>query len=93
MAKYIKNLMSAYIRAYIRNELSNLLNEEVESINLTCSTPQLIIDAIESLGGEMNEDWDSNGWQCDYWQTFTYGEQKYSISGCAYDGSCYISKK
>lgn len=38
------------------------------------------------------DDLETNGWQVDYWQSFMYMDEKYTLSGSMYYGTYEITK-
>ena len=48
---------------------------------------------LESIGFEDDENFDTNGWQADFWNTFSKDDITLSVSGCMYDGTIKISQK
>ena len=46
---------------------------------------------MEQLGFEELEH-ETNGWDLDYWATFTKGNLTYSVDGSHYYGNCKVEK-
>lgn len=65
-------------------EKSRLDKGEIESIKLIHVYPSI----IEEVFGEASSDFETNGWECDYW----FSNEKYRISGCMYYGTATITK-
>lgn len=49
-------------------------------------TPQMIGDHMETLGWEKGE-FDTNGWQYDWWLEFSKGDKSFTASGCGHTGA------
>ena len=53
--------------------------------------PQDAIDCLEKkLGFKDLDEFDSNGWQYDYWIEVEFGEKEYIISGSGYYGNLHL---
>lgn len=76
--------MKDEIIEYIKREKAKLDNGEVKEIKLKNVYPSL----LEEVFGDF-EDFDLNGWQCDYWCTFN----EYKIFGTMYYGTAEIVKR
>ena len=77
----------------IKEELTKLFNSEVESIDIDCLCPSKAIDILESLGADVSEELNTNGWQYDYWIKFTHKSKRYYISGSGYYGNVMIAEE
>ena len=51
-----------------------------------------MIDILEELGVEEYREIDTNGWDCDFWASYTYEDNYYHIWGCAFDGDVSIER-
>lgn len=75
-----------------KNEFEKILNsvldrmstKEIESCEIE-NIPSSVF--CEMTGCEAD---DFNGWQCDWWGTFTRNNTKFSVSGCAWYGTVTI---
>lgn len=52
-----------------------------------------LIDILTELGCTRIGDYDTNGWQVDFWETVKYNKEKYSISGSLYYGNFSFNKQ
>lgn len=69
---------------YIKKEKQKLDNGEAKVIKLNNVYPAV----LEEVFGEF-EDFDLNGWQCDYWCT----KNEYKVFGTMYYGTAEIEKR
>lgn len=51
----------------------------------------VVLEVMEQLGFEELEH-EINGWDLDYWATFTKGNLTYSVDGSHYYGNCKVEK-
>lgn len=52
-----------------------------------------VIEFLEKLGADIQKDeLETNGWEVDYWQPFTYNNKKYMLSGSMYFGYFNIAE-
>lgn len=58
-------------------------------------SPYMIIDIFDSLNMEYNDDFETNGWQLDYWFGGTYKDKEIRVSGSGYYGglSFYLDEE
>lgn len=67
---------------YIRDCIKNMRDDEPISLNDTSLNPQNMIDIFSELGYD-EVDFDSNGWEYDFWYTFVKeGEKNIILAGC-----------
>ena len=59
--------------------------EDLGKLELPYMPPGTIVAELEILGWERSE-FDTNGWQWDYWITMSKGPVNIQISGCGYYG-------
>ena len=53
-----------------------------------------IADILEEYDVEFDsDDFETNGWQVDWWQYFEYNDERYCIAGSIYYGDYSISKE
>jgi len=64
--------------------VKKVLDGEATSVKLWYVRPNDVIKAVEELGGQNLDDFDTNGWQWDYSMTFAYLDKKYGLSGDGY---------
>lgn len=85
MSLYKKEAFNLFI-----SDLEDLLNGEIQKFSADC----LCIGDIESHLGEIgisNDDFESNGWEFDYWCTYAIKDRKLCISGSGYYGGIHIT--
>lgn len=85
------------IEKLIQNELEEnidkILTNKIKFYSCKYNNPAAIRKCLESLGFVDNEDFDTNGWQWDFWFSMkhpTYG--KLNIAGSGYYGRISIEK-
>lgn len=49
--------------------------------------PSLVEEIIKGVGGEILDDFDTNGWQYDYWIPFMLNGKRYTVEGTGYYGT------
>lgn len=87
------NLSFEKTKQLIIPALEQLFNGEIDSIESNYLNPRFLINCIEELIGEIDTDFDCNGWEYDYWIYFEYEGQKYCISGTGYNGRLTLSRE
>jgi hypothetical protein len=80
-------IMTNDIKIFLADSFKKLINKEVDIVKVDYLCPSLAISILESLGADVSDDMDTNGWQYDYWIKFTYNGNKYCISGGGYYGT------
>lgn len=72
-------------------ELEDLLKNEIQVVKADCLYIGDIESHLEELGKD-NEDYESNGWQNDYWKSYTLHDGRIlNISASGYYGGLTIS--
>ena len=72
-----------------RLEMGDLDDIELSIINLG---PSQFMQLLENLGYELDDDWDSNGWEQDTWYNFFKdGHPSLTLFYCGYDGEIRLS--
>ena len=71
--------------------IANVLSGRFEGFNSSHITPSMIKEYMESLGWESGE-FETNGWQYDWWIQFTKNNASYTASGSGYYGKFKFSK-
>lgn len=64
--------------------ITSVINGEKTSVELLYARPGDILSYITSIGGVDCDDFDTNGWQWDYWFTVSINGKEYCVSGDAY---------
>ena len=67
-----------------------LLKGEISNFE-TLLSPGDITHLLGERGWDTNDDFDSNGWQWDFWFTMSKDNATVSISGCGYYGGLKVS--
>ena len=81
-----KDEIKSKVKEAMIQDIQSVLDGTIKQIGLLYVRPNDIIVYIESIGGKNNDDFETNGWQWDYWLTLTIDNKKYSISGDGYYG-------
>jgi hypothetical protein len=66
-----------------------------ENRDLHYPVDKLVATLVDNIPGlETCSDFDTNGWQWDWWQHFTYNGEKFTLSGSGYSGglSFYLAE-
>ena len=80
----MKDELKKQVKDLMIQDIQSVINGEKENVSLLYTRPNDIIKYIKSLGGSSQDDFDTNGWQWDYWFNITLDGNKYSVSGDGY---------
>jgi len=69
---------------FIHKVNSLLPPESLRSVDITEYSPHKVEEYLDALGWESNEDLESNGWDHDFWVTYTKGDYKLMFTGSWY---------
>lgn len=76
----------------LEEQLKDFLDGKVNVVKLDNSAVSPIANALEKLGATVDHDnFDTNGWQWDWWLPAKYQGKKISLSGCGYYGGATIA--
>lgn len=84
--------LKAILKTELEARLGEVLTGVVEKVNIWFSSMAEVLRAVEELGGVENDDRDTNGWEPDIWQSFTFEGKKYTIQTSGWTGGAYIYK-
>jgi hypothetical protein len=73
-----------FVLSEMEKKIKSVLDGEKTEVTLYYVRPNDVIRCVEKLGGKDEEEFDSNGWQWDYWLYFTYKDNRYSLGGDGY---------
>jgi hypothetical protein len=85
-------LITEEVRKKVLYEIKLLFDGKVDSVKIDCFCPSEAIKCLEELGAEESDDFDTNGWQYDYWIKLEYNGKKYCLSGSGYYGNLTIAE-
>lgn len=69
---------------YIQEGIEHLKQKKIDDINLDELNPAKVEELLKELGYEQT-DFDTNGWEMDFWITFKKpGEPNIIVGGCGY---------
>ena len=86
--------MKEVIIESMKTSIKKLLDDDSDMVKLPGIFPNDVIEFVEKeLGGKHNEDWETNGWQWDYWINFKINDKEYTLSGDGYYGTPTFGKK
>ena len=71
----------------IKALIQPVLDGSKESIGIGYIPPAEVITVMEEEGYELQEDWDTNGWDHDFWMYFIKDEKTFMFAGSWYYGS------
>ena len=74
-----------------KQDVSKLLLGEINNINNDCLSIGDVEQYLNELGINL-DNYDSNGWQHDYWNSWDINEIKYTLAGSGYYGGISFSK-
>jgi len=82
------------IEYQVEQGIRKVLTDEQQSYSNKYTNPDTVKKYLLSLGFVDNHDFDTNGWQYDYWFSMYHDDHgKVTISGCGYYGGLTISKE
>lgn len=73
-------------------EVDKVINGEVQAYESEFLPPSVIVDYIQENYTIEDYDFESNGWQWDFWIRFKINDVKYCIAGCGYWGGVAFVK-
>jgi len=80
----------------VSNDILKLMGGLKDKVSYDCLSYGIVKDALNTIGYYDNDDYDTNGWQVDYWNTFIYFKNPTDIlyiSGSMYYGNLTISRE
>jgi len=78
----------------MKKSIYEVVNGEEKLVSLVGVYPINVTEYIQELGGEEIEDlFESNGWQWDFWQKFSLNDEAYMCAGSGYYGNLTFSKQ
>lgn len=78
--------LHAQIKALARIGIKKILESDVEGTYEVFLPVSEMQDLLVSLGAKSEGDFHDNGWQWDFWETWTYEGKKFTLSGCGNSG-------
>lgn len=74
-----------------------LIEEFIKSTDKELSLPMMPIDDIDNIMQELGfldqDDYDINGWSCDFWKSYSDDSYNIGFSGSLYYGQFKLSKE
>lgn len=74
-----------------KQDVSKLLSEEIDNVENDCLSIGDVDQYLNELGTNL-DNYNSNGWQHDYWRSWNINETKYTLAGSGYYGGISFSK-
>lgn len=89
----IRNMLGELLTQSLRDVKANFLAimETLPECFIGKCPFDVVLEVMEQLGFEELEH-EINGWDLDYWATFTKGNLTYSVDGSHYYGNCKVEK-
>jgi hypothetical protein len=79
--------MKENIKLAMEVAIRKVISGKTKSVEIFGIYPNDVIEYVtKELKGKHKEDWDTNGWQWDYWMDFEIDNEKYTLSGSGYYG-------
>lgn len=75
------------VKNWMIEDIQSVLKGEKIFVEILFVRPNDIIEYVRSVGGIDNHDFDTNGWQWDFWAYVYFEEKKYMLSGDGYFGN------
>lgn len=84
-----------YLYCGVMNIIADLENEQLTEFNFGDFVPYSILTrALEERGWKWEDEFETNGWEIDFWTTWTSPQnKKYTVSGCFVLGGLKIELK
>ena len=81
-----KKEVKEQVKKWMIDDIQSVIQGEKENVELLYCRPADVQEYITSIGGEL-DDFETNGWQWDYWVKVKIGESNYMLSGDGYYGN------
>lgn len=90
-----KEQVKSQVKKWMEEGIQAVLDEKQTEADLLYCRPQDIIEYITSIGGENMENFNTNGWQWDYWFNVKVKGREYIVCGDGYysDGATFLIKE
>jgi hypothetical protein len=86
-------VLTADIKKQINNGIDQLFEKKIKELEIDSCPPDVFFEILKDKGIDIDSDeWDTNGWQYDYWQNFTHNDIKYQVSGGGYYGKLSLTE-
>lgn len=70
-----------------KEDIQKVLNGELQHVKSSILlSPKDVHEYLESIGLEQG-DFDSNGWDWDFWMSYTKGDEEFTFSGSGWDNT------
>lgn len=76
----------------IVNNINNFILSDSEKLNLPMMPIDNIDKVMEELGFTDNDDYDLNGWDCEFWKSYSKDGLKLTFNGSLYYGQFKVWK-
>lgn len=76
----------------ILDNIVNFLSSNNEDLNISMCPIRKIDNIMKSLDFKDKEDYETNGWQCDFWKTYVKEDLEIEFSGSLYYGEFKLRK-
>ena len=84
--------MEAFLDQHMKDKVDAVINGVSRQENILGGSISSIVNYLESLGGSYDKEFETNGWQWDYWVECYYKGTVYQISGSGYYGNCRFTR-
>jgi len=71
--------------------IDSVISGKIKEFKSTNITPSMVVDYLDTFGWNTGE-LESNGWQYDWWITFTKDNMSFTAFGSGYDGTFEFKK-
>lgn len=80
--------INAWAHKQMTEKIQTVLDGEEERVALHYISPSTAVKYLNNIDGVENlEDFDSNGWDWDFWMGFEFEGAKYTLAGSGYQGT------
>ncbi len=79
-----KEQVKVQVSIWMKEGIQSVLDGRQDSVELLYCRPADVLRYIISIGGSDLEDFDTNGWQWDYWFNVVVKGREYNIEGDGY---------
>jgi len=75
----------------LKHKLQEYIKNPSPELDLSEHSPEDVLDMFETIGGELTDDLETNGWEW-YWNMpGTFNDQTFRISGCGWTSRVTIA--
>lgn len=81
-----------FIKEHAHLGMKRVLEGTSDSYTTPCLCLEDATSILMELGAISLEDMDTNGWEWDFWENWTFGDKKFQLSGSGFYGRIKFTK-